>query len=109
MPITVSYDRGTRSARELQNIVDSLLESVPSDGDLADDIRRRGINPAEVIPGAITIEADGSGLDPVMVGLIVTFAGTPVLDIWRHVLLPRIKRRWGIRAVGQESDENGSR
>jgi hypothetical protein len=103
--MSVTYGGGARSAREVQEIVDTLLESVDTDAELIDDIQRLGANPTVLTLESITVEEDSSGLDPVSVSLIITFGAQPIIDIWRRVLLPRIQRRWGIDTVGDESDE----
>lgn len=109
MSITVTHDRGTRSVREMREIVDALLESIHSDTVLAEKIRELGVNPAALTPDSITVKNDGCGLDSTMVDVIITFGTRAILDVWRLVFLPRIKRRWGINAVGQETGENEGR
>jgi hypothetical protein len=47
-----------------------------------------------------------SGVDPISTLLIITFAPAAnrvLKDLWTTVLLPRIRRRWGDDAIGDES------
>lgn len=102
MPVTLQYESGDRLPHDLQKIVDELLTH--QDPELRVGIESFGMNPHDVRAGAIKIEAAGAGLDPATVALIVAFGAPPLVDIWKHLLLPRIRRRWGIDAVGKEID-----
>lgn len=58
----------------------------------------------------ITIRASASGADPTVVLIIVSFAPSAnriVKDLWAAVLLPRIRRRWGNDAIGEEKRGKG--
>jgi hypothetical protein len=54
---------------------------------------------------AITVRAGTSGADPTTAVLLVTIAPSTNLiikDLWATVVLPRIRRRWGDDAIGEE-------
>jgi hypothetical protein len=108
MVASTRYLQGSRSAAELASILDDLRSQVPGDGELVEEIRRCGVEPSALTPDAIRIGQADAGLDPAAVTLVVTFAAPPFLDVWKHVLLPRIRRRWGIDVVGPEREGNGS-
>lgn len=103
MPVTMHYESGDQLPQDLQKIVDEMLAN--PDPELIADIAARGVDLHDLSQGAIEIKAAGAGLDPATVTLIVTFLGAPVLDVWKYILLPRIRRRWGIDAVGKELEE----
>jgi hypothetical protein len=106
MSVTAHYEGGSRTPRELQKIVTDLIESVDGDPELAADIRGRGFDPSALSVDAIQVRPAGAGLDPVTVTLIVSFLGLPARDIWKYVLLPRIRRRWGVDIIGRQLDSD---
>lgn len=102
MADVVTYRFGSQGPGDLQRIVDDLLASIPGDPELAAEIRARNVDPDVLGASSITVSANGAGLDPATVALVIAFVAPPVIDIWKEVLLPRIRRRWGINAVGPE-------
>lgn len=55
---------------------------------------------------AVVVEPPEGGLDPLTLAILVKF-GLPVgaavaIDLWRKVLLPRVERKWGAGAMGEE-------
>jgi hypothetical protein len=57
------------------------------------------------LESALTVQASASGADPTSVLIVVAFAPAAnrmVKDLWTTVLLPRIRRRWGEDAIGDE-------
>jgi len=102
MTDVVTYRLGSQGPGDLQRIVDALLASIPGDAELTGEIQERNADPAAFEAGSITVSVDGAGLDPATVALVVAFVAPPAMDIWKHVLLPRIRRRWGVNAVGEE-------
>lgn len=109
MTDVLTYRMGSQTPGDLQRIIDGLLASIPGDAELAAEIREQNADPATLRAGVITVEPSGAGLDPATVALIVAFAAPPVLDVWKHVLLPRIRRRWGIKTVGPEIEGDTGR
>src|SRR5262245_15513627 len=73
MSVTSLYEQVGQTPRELQRIINDLLETVDKDPTLAEDIRTRGVDPAGLSADAITIKPASSGLDAATVTLIVTF------------------------------------
>lgn len=76
------------------------------DSDVTRHARETGI-PLEALRDlerrqAVTVEFEGSGLDPVATALIVSFApivAKIVRDLWDNVFLPRILREKGANAL----------
>jgi hypothetical protein len=103
------YSRGTRSAEEVQREIDSFWDSLESDDDLRKEVRNAGIDDAELEgldrQEAISVSVRGAGLDPTLVSLVVAFAPTVnavIVSLWKKVILPRIRRKYGRDAVGSE-------
>lgn len=58
------------------------------------------LNLPQSIDGVLTLRPSGAGFDPASVFLIVAGAMGPALskvseDVWKYVLLPRIRAKWG--------------
>ena len=109
MATNLSYMRGTRSADEIQREIDSFWESLYSNDELREKVKNAGIDIPEYAVDdwhdAIRVKVKGAGLDPSSVELIVAFAPTAnaiAVSLWKKVILPRIKHRYGRDAVGEE-------
>ncbi len=78
------------------------------DGKLDDELRRNGLERPAVpdLEEAVSLEGPGAGLSPeAWVQVIVVFgpvAADAMRDLWRVVVLPRLKRRFGSDAVSQD-------
>lgn len=60
---------------------------------------------------AIAVRAAASGADPTTALLLVTLAPSAnqvIKDLWLTVVLPRIRRRWGDDAIGEEKSMSAS-
>jgi hypothetical protein len=73
------------------------------------ELSAAGLNRAALVgvdrKNAITVRAGRSGADPISVVLLVTLAPSTnriIKDIWTKIVLPRIQRRWGEDAIGEE-------
>lgn len=102
------YRRGTRSADEVQREIDKFWAELDTD-DLRKELADVGIDldavPAEERTSAIRVSVRGAGLDPLSVTLVVAFApvaNAVLLSLWRKVLLPRIRSRYGRDAIRDE-------
>jgi hypothetical protein len=100
--IELPYLRGSLSARELNDELERLWLSLQEDGDLLVTATAAGIDvsalprdvsPFEVVEGAVGF-APGS--------IVVRVSGLVARDIWREVLLPRIKEEHGADALHEE-------
>jgi hypothetical protein len=104
------YSSGELTAQQLQEEITSFWTDLRESSKLRSEVSSKGIDwsALENINGlnAITVRPDSSGVDPASVLLIVAFApaGNRVLkDLWGTIILPRIRKRWGDDAVGDES------
>ncbi len=103
------YAHGRLSVESLQDEISRFWADVAEDPELQAELVAAGLNYTAsdnaVFAGQITVRPESSGVDPVSVVLIVSFAPTAnrvLKDIWADIILPRIKRRWGDNAVGDQ-------
>lgn len=106
------YERGELSVDRLQAEVARFWQDFhdPARSSAVDtELKAAGIDRAAVAnvdqQNGITFEATRSGGDTTVVLIAVALAPSAnriVKDLWATVLLPRIKRRWGADAIGQE-------
>jgi hypothetical protein len=110
----LTYGRGELSVGEVQQEIAQFWRELGKTPELLAKFDDLGIRPHELDDieksDAISVRADSSGADPTSVLIIIAFAptGNRVLkDIWTSALLPRIRRRWGDDAIGEESNRRG--
>jgi hypothetical protein len=110
------YGRGELSVDQVQGEIDEFWQEFDArtDSMLDSELRTDGIDPAGLADvdrkTAITVHAGASGVDPTVVLIVVTLAPSAnhiVKDLWKTVLLPRIRRRWGDDAIGDEKRSRG--
>ena len=106
-----SYARGELSADQLQTEIDQFWQALDSTGGsaLEAELSAAGFDRTALAgrdrKGAITVRPGRSGVDPVTAVLIVSLAPSANLiikDLWEEVVLPRIKRRRGDDAIGEQ-------
>ncbi|MEU4161712.1 hypothetical protein [Actinoplanes sp. NPDC026670] len=103
------YARGTRSAAEVQQDIDRFWDRL-DDSDVVQALAEAGVDRRDLPPAGerektVQVSALGAGLDPTAVALIVAFAPTAneiLITVWTQVILPRIRRRYGRDAVGDQ-------
>lgn len=103
----VFYEPGTREPSELLEFVRELLREIRDGGNALREAREVGVDVAELLnepetKQEISIKPRKSGFDPISTVIVVSIVRPMVLDLWRKVFLPRIERRWGATAIGQE-------
>jgi hypothetical protein len=103
------YVRGTRSADEIQREVDKFWDELADDEELRTELASAGIDAPAVLalksPDAIRVGVRGAGLDPTTVALVIAFAPVAnemLVSLWKEVLLPRIRSRYGRDAIQDE-------
>jgi hypothetical protein len=98
------------SATEVRNIIEDELQQirveVANSSKLQQKMASLGVDLADTNISDFDVRTGSSGLDPGTVALIVAFAATPVHDLWRAVLLPRIKQKWGVTLQESDRDED---
>jgi hypothetical protein len=105
----LAYSRGQLSADQVQQEIARFWTELEASPELQEELAGAGISSdlfRDVDPSdAITVRVDSSGVDPISVALIVAFApaaNRALKDVWTTVLLPRIRRRWGDDAIGDQ-------
>jgi hypothetical protein len=105
------YAQGQLSVDQIQAEIARFWQDLdnPDDPALDTELSAAGRDRAELADvdrkTAIDVRPGGSGVDPVTTVLVVALAPSAnriVKDIWATVLLPRIRRRWGDDAIGEE-------
>ncbi|GAB1646156.1 hypothetical protein [Krasilnikovia sp. MM14-A1259] len=103
------YGRGTRTADEVQREIDNFWAELDASDELRKELADAGVDPSAVPapdrPGAIRVSVRGAGIDPTAVALIVAFAPAAneiLVSLWKQVLLPRIRSRYGRDAIQDE-------
>jgi hypothetical protein len=106
------YTHGELSIEAIQAEIAKFWAELNADTEIQSELAGVGLAPDAFLSidldQAITVRADSSGADPTSVLLIVALAPTAnniLKDVWKTVLLPRIRRRWGQDAIGQEHRE----
>lgn len=101
----IDYKIGTLSADALNKELDEMWGALREDGALREEAAAAGIDLAEIDAlerSPIEVRSDEAGFDPVSIVIVV--AGIVAKDLWKEVLLPRIRARYGAEAVGPERD-----
>ena len=109
-PEELTYARGELSAEQLQQEIARFWAELKESQELQEEVAAQGNNMATLrdieSATAIKVRLDSSGTDPASVVLIVALAPSAnraLKDLWATILLPRIRRRWGDDAIGDES------
>jgi hypothetical protein len=102
----LEFENGTASVETLTQLTDRVWTELRSpEGKEA--VQAAGFDPALLTgPSPFNISRDASGVEPTMtailVGLGVAVGKDVLLDLWRSLILPRIKEAAGGEAVGKE-------
>jgi hypothetical protein len=104
------FAHGDANADEIQAVVDQVLDELSDPAsEAADAAARAGLDPAAAGSAAVLVREGGQGLDPVLTPIIVGItvsAGSKVAEsLWKDVLWPRLRRRLGVKAVGDAQGE----
>jgi hypothetical protein len=103
------YGRGTRSADEVQREIEKFWTELDDSDELHKELVAAGIDidslPQDERADAIRISVRGAGVDPLTVSLVIAFApaaNAVLTSLWKQVLLPRIRSRYGRDAIRDE-------
>ncbi len=106
-----TYARGELSVDQLQAEIAEFWQALDNLGtsDLEAELSAAGLDRTALVgfdrESAITVRAVTSGVDTTTAVLLVSLAPSANLiikDLWEEVVLPRIKRRRGDDAIGEE-------
>lgn len=105
------YTRGELSVDQLQAEIARFWREFdnPAGSQLDPELRAAGVDRSTISDvnrqSAIVVRAGASGADPNVVLIVVALAPSAnrvLKDLWKTIVLPRIQRRWGEDAVGEE-------
>jgi hypothetical protein len=105
------YARGELSVDQIQSEIAQFWQILDNPGSpaLEAELSAAGLDRAALAnvnrENAIIVRAGTSGVDPTTAVLLVTLAPSANLiikDLWKKIVLPRIQRRWGDDAIGEE-------
>src|SRR5262249_31326318 len=97
----VSVERVVKLARE-------VWREIHDEGSLAREEAERAGIPLGALPESmervLSLKASGAGFEPgsvvlVVTGMLLNGASRVALDVWKHVVLPRIREKWGDHAL----------
>lgn len=101
----VRHARGTLTVAEIQAEIEIFWRDARSDAGLAAEARELGVDVTDSSrsPDVLRVEAEGAGVDPAVALILVSLGVRRVsADLWKYLVLPRIRRRWGDDAIGEE-------
>jgi hypothetical protein len=105
------YARGELSVDEIRSEIAKFWQILDNQDSpaLDDELRAAHLDRAALDgvdrESAIVVHAGSSGVDPTVVLLLVSLAPSAnrvIKDLWTKIVLPRIERRWGDDAIGEE-------
>jgi len=111
-PATTSELRfryGQASAGELQGIIDEVLTELYDDtSEAAEQARQAGLDPHELAGADVIVREEQQGLEPlsttILVGITARLGSHMAQTLWDGVIFPRLRRRLGAKAVGDQEN-----
>lgn len=103
----LSFRRGSTSARELQQVIDDVLAELSRpDTEAARAAQDAGLPVRDLMSAEVRVEEGEQGAEPILTTILVGIAvkaGSVVAErLWNDVLWPRIRRRLGADALGDQ-------
>ena len=106
----IRYGVGATSLRDLNQALDTIWgELQDPESNVRHEAEARGIDLQKIFPlprkDAISLKQEGEGFDPATTAIIVAFSpvvAEVVRDLWRNVVLPRLRKQKGEDALGDE-------
>jgi hypothetical protein len=105
------YARGELSVEQIQGEIAQFWQTLDNldSAALKAELSAAGFDPTSLAgvdrQEAITVRAGQSGADAITAIIIVALAPSAnqaLKDLWATVVLPRIRKRWGDDAIGEE-------
>jgi hypothetical protein len=98
---------GEATATELQTVADEVLNELGTPtSEAAKQARQANLNPEILSSAKIEIIEEQQGAEPilttVLVGITIQVGSDIAKRLWDEVIWPRLRRRLGARAVGDE-------
>ena len=104
------FRRGQVGARQLQDEAQRVLQDLGDPGsDASERAREAGLSAPALAGAEVTLTEEQQGLDPVTTTILVTIVTElgvrAAATLWDIIILPRLKRRFGIKALGDGIDQ----
>lgn len=97
---------------KIRKLAREVWRELREEGSLArEEAERAGIlleDIPENMEEVLTLKPSGAGFEPgsvalIAAGMVLHGAGRAALDVWKYVLLPRIREKWGDHALKRQS------
>lgn len=105
----MEYTLHNITSQQIEHEAQTLLEAMKSEENLRKDAAAAGIDLEEFdrqvrgdSSSLLTIEPKSAGVAPGVIEIVVIFAplmATVLEDCWKCVILPRLKRRFGVDTI----------
>lgn len=103
------YRRGELSVDEIRDEIDRVWRELQSSDAARGELAAAGVDVDRLDVDAprapIDVATRGAGFG--VVEILVVAAGVVARDLWKEVILPRIKDRYGVDAVREPPDDGG--
>jgi hypothetical protein len=108
--VVLRFARGQATADQLQAAIDEILEELRDPlSEATQHASLEGLNPAELGDATITVEESDQGVVPLVATILVGVAVNAGYDVvkqgWKSLIWPRIEKRLGGLALGEELPE----
>jgi len=105
----MGFRRGQVGARQLRDEVQLALRELDDPGSgAAQRAREAGLDATTLAGADVTLAEEQQGLDPVTTTILVTIITElgvhAAATLWDVIVLPRLKRKFGVRALGERVD-----
>ena len=103
------FRRGQVGARQLQDEAQRVLQELTDPGsDTAERAREAGLSASVLASAEVALTEEQQGLDPVTTTILVTIVTElgvhAAATLWDVLILPRLKRKFGVKALGDGID-----
>jgi len=107
--IELRFRYSQANAAEIQMVADEVLDELhDEDSEAARQARKAGLDPSILANADINVREQGQGVEPILTTILVSISAEVGAHIarrfWDEVLWPRLRRRFGANAVGEELD-----
>jgi hypothetical protein len=105
---SLRFERDEVGAGDLQAVIDEVVAELEDPASKASkQAEEAGIEAGELSGVDVSVKEDKQGFEPILTTILVTIAADVgkevVVDkLWAKVLWPRIKRRFGPKAIGKK-------
>ena len=120
---TFEYSLGVAkvSGEEIQKGAREIWDEMKAPGSLAyQDLQKLGLKPEDLpadLDSALSFETDAVGYDLATISLVVATIGGAIApklpgmigDVWKYVILPQLRARWGDKALAEKAKKTAGK